>query len=139
MAERKPAASADKFRRAAGGLIIQVIEIDADNVVTMATLCKTYRRDAAETGPGPDAADSVFALLREFSIPEPDLDRIVQLIGDEPQLAAEVLRRGNSDLPPVDQPTQDVFEAITRIGILEARSAVRAFSHQSEQPISLRF
>jgi HD-like signal output (HDOD) protein len=106
------------------------MEKAADNVVVMASLSKTCRRETTETGHVPDEGGNVFALLREFSIPEPDLDRIVQLIGDEPQLAAEVLRRGNSDVPADDHPTLDVFEAITRIGILEARSAVLDFSNQ---------
>jgi HD-like signal output (HDOD) protein len=113
--------------------LIQAIEKDADKVVIMASLSKTCHRDAAETGYKPDEADCVLALLREFSIPEPDLDRIVQLIGEEPQLAAEVLRRGNSDMPADDNPTLDIFEAITRIGMLEARSAVLAFSNQRER------
>jgi HD-like signal output (HDOD) protein len=112
--------------------MVQANEKDADNVVVMASLSKTSHRDAAKTGQEPAEADSVFELLREFSIPEPDLDRIVQLIGDEPQLAAEVFRRVNSDMPADNHQTLDIFEAITRIGILEARSAVLAFSNQWE-------
>jgi HD-like signal output (HDOD) protein len=105
--------------------------MDADNVVVMASLSKTIcYRDTAETGYELDEADSVFELLQEFSIPEPDLDRIVQLIGDAPRLAAEVLRRSNSDMPADEHPTLDVFEAITRIGMLEARSAVLDFSNE---------
>jgi HD-like signal output (HDOD) protein len=117
--------------------LIQANEKDADNVVVMASLSKTCLRDTAETGHAPDEADSVFELLREFSIREPDLDRIVQLIGDEPQLTAEIFRRVNSDTPADDHQTLDIFEAITRIGILEARSAVLAFSNQWERTIRL--
>jgi HD-like signal output (HDOD) protein len=66
-------------------------------------------------------------LLQQFSVPEPDLDHIVQLIDNEPGLAADVLRRSNSVVFAGHTPTRDVFEAVTRIGMVETRDTALNF------------
>ena len=78
------------------------------------------------TTPAPDVLSE---LLEAFRDPDPDLDHIVDLIADEPSLKAEVLRRGNSVMFGGSAPAADVFEAVSRIGMYEAYSAVVALTH----------
>lgn len=68
-------------------------------------------------------------LLEAFRDPDPDLDHIVNLIAVEPSLRSEVLRRSNSVLFAGSEPAADVFEAVSRIGMYEAYSAVVALTH----------
>ena len=82
---------------------------------------------ADETAYGGSMPGRATELMREFSVPEPDLDRIVELIHDDPALAAEVLRRSNSVVFAGHTPVQDVFEAVTRLGMVEVRDTVLAF------------
>ena len=82
---------------------------------------------ATESGPGEPVSNLATELVREFSVPEPDLDRIVQMIDSESGLAAEVLRRSNSVVFAGHTPTLDVFEAVTRLGLLEVRDTILTF------------
>jgi len=87
--------------------------------------------NAPEAATGPPVPDVLTELLREFTVSDPNLDHIAKLIAVEPTLAEEVVRRSNRVMFAGSAPAMDVFEAITRIGILEARSAVLSLSHQS--------
>jgi len=80
-----------------------------------------------ETGHGEAMSNMATELLREFSVPDPDLNRIVQMVDSESGLAAEVLRRSNSVVFAGHTPTLDVFEAVTRLGMSEVRNTVLAF------------
>jgi len=82
---------------------------------------------AVEAGYGGAMPGMGIELMREFSVPEPDLDRIVQMIDNESGLAAEVLRRSNTVAFAGRTPTFDVFEAVTRLGLVEVRDTVLAF------------
>jgi len=75
------------------------------------------------------AREVLTELLEAFRDPDPDLDHIVDLITVEPSLTAEVLRRSNSVLFAGSEPASDVFEAVSRIGMYEAYSAVVALTH----------
>ena len=63
-------------------------------------------------------------LVSAFNVPDPDLDYIVELITVEPTLTAEVLKRSNTLAFAGKTPATDIFEAVTRIGMLETRNAV---------------
>ena len=63
-------------------------------------------------------------LVNAFNVPDPDLDYIVELITVEPALTAEVLKRSNTLAFAGKAPATDIFEAVTRIGMLETRNAV---------------
>ena len=78
-------------------------------------------------GHGETVSDLAAELVREFSVPEPDLDRSVQMIDGESGLATEILRRSNTVAFAGRTPTLDVFEAVTRLGMLEVRDAILAF------------
>mgnify|MGYP000870127172 FL=1 len=94
----------------------------------MANMSKRDFSCATVTAKTP-APDLVSELLEAFRDPDPDLDHIVDLIADDPSLKAEVLRRGNSVIFGGGAPAADVFEAVSRIGMYEAYSAVLAMTH----------
>jgi HD-like signal output (HDOD) protein len=75
----------------------------------------------------PQAESEVMTeLLAAFSIPDLNLDHIVELIACEPALSTEILRRSNSVRFGGKDPTTDIFAAISRIGISEAQNALVA-------------
>jgi putative nucleotidyltransferase with HDIG domain len=61
----------------------------------------------------------VTKLLTLFRNPGHDLDQVVQLIGYEPSLTAQLLRTCNSACFAGEEPTGDIFDAITRIGLYQ--------------------
>jgi HD-like signal output (HDOD) protein len=67
-------------------------------------------------------------LLAALDAPNPDLDYIIHLMSSESALATKVMRLSNSVSFAGSQPTTDLLEAISRIGVYEAAEAVRAFS-----------
>jgi putative nucleotidyltransferase with HDIG domain len=58
-------------------------------------------------------------LLSLFSEADRDIDRIVQLIGLDPSLTAEVLKRCNSASMGLAHPVRDMFEAVFQLGFYE--------------------
>ena len=65
-------------------------------------------------------------LLGLFSEEDRDVDRIVELIGLDPSLTAEVLKRCNSAYMGLAQPVRDMFEAVFQLGFYEVYCIVVA-------------
>jgi len=74
----------------------------------------------------PPAPTVVVELLGLLSDPDRDLDRIVELIGHDPSLTAEVLKHCNSAFFAGASPATDMFEAVTRLGLYEVYTIVGA-------------
>lgn len=74
----------------------------------------------------PPAPTVMTELLRLFSDPDRDLDRIVELVSLEPSLTVEVLKLCNSASFAGSQPISDVFGAVSRLGFYEVYSVVAA-------------
>ena len=64
----------------------------------------------------PPAPTLVTKLLAIFREPDHDVDQVVQLIGCEPSLTAQILRICNSAYFAAERPPGDIFEAVSRIG-----------------------
>jgi putative nucleotidyltransferase with HDIG domain len=73
--------------------------------------------------PAPRVVAQLLALSRD---PNRDAERLAELIGYDPSLAAEVLKRSNSAFFRGTEPAADVFEAANRLGLLEVDSVVAA-------------
>lgn len=58
-------------------------------------------------------------LLSLFAEPDRDIDRIVELIGLDPSLTVEVLKRCNSAAMGLARPVRDMFEATFQLGFYE--------------------
>lgn len=65
-------------------------------------------------------------LLGMFSDPDRDVDRIVELIGLDPSLTAELLKRCNSSFFAGAEPAADTMEAVMRLGFYEVYCIVIA-------------
>jgi putative nucleotidyltransferase with HDIG domain len=65
----------------------------------------------------------LLTLFREQSY---DLDQVVEIIGYEPSLTAQLLRTCNSACFAGEQPTADIFDAVTRIGVYQVYCLVAA-------------
>jgi putative nucleotidyltransferase with HDIG domain len=65
----------------------------------------------------PSAPALLIQLLALFRAPDPDLDRVVELVGCDPSLTAQILRASNSARFAGEQPVVDMFEAVTRMGM----------------------
>lgn len=81
--------------------------------------------------PAPAVLDQ---LLQAFSDADPDLDTIVELIREEPLLSAEVLKLSNSVRFARNERATDIFDAVSRIGMSEAYSAVMTLTRSSSPP-----
>jgi HD-like signal output (HDOD) protein len=58
-------------------------------------------------------------LLDLFRDPDHDVDRIVELISQDPLLATETLKRCNNAAFRGNERTTDIFEAVSRLGFYE--------------------
>jgi putative nucleotidyltransferase with HDIG domain len=67
----------------------------------------------------PPAPTLVVELLDLFKQPDRDLDRVVELIAHDPSLTAEVLKLCNSAFFGGDDPVDDMFTAVMRVGFFE--------------------
>jgi len=67
----------------------------------------------------PPAPLVAMQLLNLFSDPDRDIDRIVELVSNDPALTAETLKRCNSGQFRGAEPAADMFEAVTRLGFYE--------------------
>jgi len=65
-------------------------------------------------------------LLDLFANPDRDIDRIVELVGHDPALTAETLKRCNSAFLKGTEPATDMFDAVTRLGFYEVYCIVVA-------------
>ena len=74
----------------------------------------------------PPAPAVVGQLLGLLSDPNRNLERIVELIGYDPSLTAEVLKRCNSAFFRGAEPASDIFEAVSRLGFYEVYCVVVA-------------
>jgi putative nucleotidyltransferase with HDIG domain len=74
----------------------------------------------------PPAPTIATELLGLFGNPHRDIDRIVELIGHDQSLTANVLRRCNSASFRGEEPVADMFEAIMRLGFHEVYYVVAA-------------
>jgi putative nucleotidyltransferase with HDIG domain len=77
---------------------------------------KRYLDDVASLPPAPMLLTQLLTLFRN---PDCDIDHIVQLITHEPSLTAQILRTSNSAAYAGDQPSMDIFEAVTRLGFYQ--------------------
>lgn len=66
--------------------------------------------------PSPTVATELLGLFKD---PDRDIDRVVHLIGHDPSLTAEVLKRCNSAAFGGGGRPSDVFEAVTKLGFYE--------------------
>jgi putative nucleotidyltransferase with HDIG domain len=67
----------------------------------------------------PPAPTVAIQLLELFSDPDRDIDRIIELISNDPALTAETLKRCNSGCLSGAEPATDMFEAVSRLGLYE--------------------
>lgn len=65
-------------------------------------------------------------LLDLFSDPDRDIDRIVELVSNDPALTAETLKRCNGSHFRGAEPAADMFEAVSRLGLYEIYCVVVA-------------
>jgi HD-like signal output (HDOD) protein len=65
-------------------------------------------------------------LLDLFRDPDHDVDRIVELISQDPVLSAETLRRCNNVTFGTGERITDVFEAVNRLGYYEVYGIIEA-------------
>lgn len=72
----------------------------------------------------PPAPTVATGLLGLFGDPNRDIDQVVELIGYDPSLTVEVLRRCNSAAFVGSEPVVDMFEAVTRLGFYEVYCVV---------------
>ncbi len=72
----------------------------------------------------PPAPTVAIQLLDLFSNPDRDIDRIVNLISHDPSLTAETLQRCNRGCLTGAEPPEDMFEAVSRLGLYEIYSIV---------------
>jgi len=77
---------------------------------------------------GPLPLDTAVAvqLLDLFRDPDHDVDRIVELISQDPFLANETLKRCNNAFFRGKERTTDIFEAVSRLGFYEIYDIVSA-------------
>jgi putative nucleotidyltransferase with HDIG domain len=74
----------------------------------------------------PPAPSVVTQLHGLFADPNRDSERLAELIGYDPSLTAEVLKRCNSAFFRGAEPPGDVFEAVSRLGSQEVQYVVAA-------------
>jgi len=72
----------------------------------------------------PPAPTIAIELLGLFDDPDRDIDRIVELIGLDPSLTLEVLKRCGKATAGAGMETADMFEIITRLGFYEVYCVV---------------
>jgi putative nucleotidyltransferase with HDIG domain len=77
---------------------------------------KRYLDGVASLPPAPLLLTQLLTLFRESDC---DIDRIVQLITHEPSLTAQILKTSNSAFYAGEQPSTDIFEAVTRLGFFQ--------------------
>jgi putative nucleotidyltransferase with HDIG domain len=77
---------------------------------------KQYLDDVAGLPPAPIL---VTELLTLFQDPNRDIDQVIQLISYEPALTAQILRTCNSVYFGGDQPPEDIFEAVSKVGFYQ--------------------
>jgi putative nucleotidyltransferase with HDIG domain len=74
----------------------------------------------------PPAPTAATELLDLFNDPNRDIDRVVDLIGLDPSLTAEVLGRCNSAFLRGAEPASNIFDAVSRLGFYEVYCVVAA-------------
>ncbi len=67
----------------------------------------------------PPAPMLVTDLLALFGKSDCDIDQVVELISYEPSLTAQILRDSNSVFFGGEQPSTDIFEAVSRLGFYQ--------------------
>jgi HD-like signal output (HDOD) protein len=66
-------------------------------------------------------------LLAEINRPEPDIDRLVELLASTSEIAAKVIKTVNSSLFGLRMPVSDIKHAVTLLGIRHIRSIALAY------------
>jgi len=82
-----------------------------------------YLNAVAGLPPAPVLMSELLSILRS---PEHDLDRVVELVGCDPALTAQILRASNSACFAGEQPTVDIFNAVARMGLYQVYCMVVA-------------
>ena len=67
----------------------------------------------------PPAPMLVTELLKLFREPDRDINQVVQLLSYEPSLTAQIFRTCNSAYFAGEQPPEDIFEAVSRLGFYQ--------------------
>lgn len=81
--------------------------------------------DYLRSVPGlPPTPTLLLELLAVFRQPDTDVDRVVNLIAHEPAVTAEILKRCNSVFFGGQEPTLDIYEAVSRLGFYEIYTLV---------------
>jgi len=75
----------------------------------------------------PPAPMLVTDLLALFGKSDCDIDQVVELISYEPSLTAQILRDSNSVFFGGEQPSTDIFEAVSRLGFYQVYCLVLSF------------
>jgi putative nucleotidyltransferase with HDIG domain len=84
-----------------------------------ACVCNPAKRYLDAVTSLPPAPMLVTELLKLFREPDRDVDQVVQLISYEPSLTAQILRTCNSIIFAGEQPPEDIFEAVSRVGFYQ--------------------
>lgn len=84
-------------------------------------LVDRYLNGVKDLPPAPTVA---IQLLDVFNDPDRDIDRIVKLISHDASLTAETLQRCNHGCFQGAEPAQDMFDAVSRLGLYEIYSIV---------------
>lgn len=82
----------------------------------------------------PPLPAAVNRLVAEINRPEPNIDRLVQLISADPEITAKVIKTVNSSLYSPRVPVADVKRAVTLLGLSQIRSIVLAFATMETLP-----
>lgn len=78
---------------------------------------------------------AVNELIREVNDPDPDIDRLVDLISSETAIAAMVITTVNSSFYSLRMPVVDIKRGITLLGLKNIRSLALSFSTVSALPV----
>lgn len=83
-------------------------------------------REALSKAVLPSFPEVVTAVERELARPEPSVRAVSELVEQDPPLAARFLGLANSSFYSRGHSTSDVFQAVSRLGLAEARQVVLA-------------
>ena len=96
-----------------------LLPADTENVLAVPACTDALDRYIGHVRSLPPAPVIATQLLALFGEADRDIDRIVELIGLDPSLTAEVLKRSNSAYVGLAQPVRDMFEAVFQLGFYE--------------------
>jgi putative nucleotidyltransferase with HDIG domain len=87
------------------------------------TAANEYLKKITDLPPAPGVAAQLLGLFKD---PDIDIDRVVHLIRQDPSLTANVIKMCNRASFRGEEPSSDLFEAVTRLGFYEVYRVVAA-------------